>query len=208
MTVGTAFRPSVHGWRFRNRFAFSPRLGPVRVPLNLSFGFCGGMAYAALDRFHAGMPTPARTDIPEQGDALYAELYRRQRESLADAVWWKVHRWQRMPDEEIGARTAEEWERVRRGLDVGVPQVVCLIRVRGWTGNISLNHQVVAYAYDAEDDSGRVQLRIYDPNHAGRDDVWIAFSPGGPSNRIHGVQSTGEPMRGFFLMSYAPDPPG
>lgn len=208
MTVRTAFRPSVHGWRFRNRFAFSPRLGPVRVPLNLSFGFCGGMAYAALDRFHAGVPIPAWSEVPEQGDALYAELYRRQRESLGDAVWWTVYRWQRMPDEDAGTRTAEEWKGVRRGLDAGVPQVICLIRVRGWAGNLSLNHQVVAYAYEVDDESGRVRLRIYDPNHAGRDDVWIAFSPAAARGRIDGVQNTGEPMRGFFRMRYAPDPPG
>ena len=70
-----SFRPSVNGFAFANRWPHVPPLrlrvgGPV--PLELAIGdaangLCGGMAFAALDLWFAGVPAPAGADPPLEG---------------------------------------------------------------------------------------------------------------------------------------------
>ena len=47
---------------------------------------------------------------------------------------------------------------------------------------LTQNHQVLAWGWEA--DPGRITLRVYDPNHPGRDDVELrvvlADAPGAP----------------------------
>ena len=74
------------------------------------------------------------------------------------------------------------------------------------------NHQVLAYGYDAADDGSRFTIRIYDPNHPGRDDVELRAEvdpdDGRPlRDRVRLTQSTGEPLLGFFVQPY-PRPSG
>ena len=62
-------------------------------------------------------------------------------------------------------------------------------------------------AWGWETDRGRITLRVYDPNHPGRDDVElravVADTPGAPwRDRITMTQSTGEPLLGFFRQPY------
>jgi hypothetical protein len=87
--------------------------------------------------------------------------------------------------------------------------VVGLIRAAGWSPwNLTRNHQVLAYAYDERVD--RITIRVYDPNHPGRDDVTlaIAIAMGADAGtrpwreRITLRQSTGEPLLGFFRQPY------
>ena len=64
----TGFLPSQHGFRFANRFPDVPvfKLLGIRVRPSASKGLCGGMIYAALDYYCAGL------DIPQTG-RLFAE---------------------------------------------------------------------------------------------------------------------------------------
>ena len=75
-----------------------------------------------------------------------------------------------------------------------------LIRASGaspWL--LSRNHQVLAFAYEATPDA--IVIRVYDPNHPGRDDVELRAptAAGG-----HLEQSTGEPLLGWFRQPYPP----
>ncbi|HEY4752270.1 MAG TPA: hypothetical protein VIH37_03225, partial [Candidatus Limnocylindrales bacterium] len=109
-----------------------------------------------------------------------------------------------------------ELPRIAAELDAGRPCLVELVRVGGATpGALVRDHQVLAWAYRASAASadgadpadlargGALALRVYDPNHPGRDDVSlevaVASDDGRPlRQRIALGQSTGEPLIGFF----------
>ena len=172
-----------------------------------TFGLCGGMSWAALDLYLAGTAVPTQSTIPGQGTELFSRLVGRQADSLGRSeLLRRVLTWQLLPDSgqwwrfwlDNAGKLVEhrEWPQLRGSLDDGHPQSLCLIRSRG-VGGIANNHQVVAIGYEIAA-GGRVKIDLYDPNHPGMSPV-VAFEPGGPSNRINARQSTGEPVRGFFV---------
>jgi regulator of RNase E activity RraA len=64
------------------------------------------------------------------------------------------------------------------------------------------NHQVVATGYDLDEYNRRVTLFLYDPNHPGKEpELTVGLDPDGDP---HIEQSTGEPLRGFFVLDYGP----
>ena len=224
------FLPSVHGLRFANDFAPGPTVRLAALDSRrLGFGdaaagLCGGMALTARDLFEAGVPVPADTTPPANGTPRFRALVRRQVESLD---WFRVPlRYLDLqalrPDPPRGlarilgrepprvVAVLEEWPEIRREIDAGRPSVVGLIR---WSGlnprALTRNHQVLAWAYTA--DGGSIAIRVYDPNHPGRDDVELRVSidthadPRLPwRDRIRLAQSTGEPLLGFFRQPYPP----
>lgn len=222
------FRPSVHGFRFANRWPPGPtvRLGPLDSRLvgvgDASAGLCGGMVAAVRDLFEAGITPPPDADPPANGSLRFRAIVRRQVQSLAwgrvPLRYWDLQAWR--PDPPAGlagllgrepARVVaveREWPRVRAAIEAGVLPVVGLVRVAGWSPRLlTVNHQVLAYAFE-EDDAG-FRVRVYDPNHPGRDDVelraTIEPADGRPAReRIRLAQSTEEPLLGFFRQ---PDPP-
>ena len=220
------FLPSTHGLRFANRFPPGPtlRLGPLDPRWvgigDASAGLCGGMAWYVRERFEAGLPIPPDTEAPANGSTLFRALVRRQVQSLD---WMRVplryldlQAWR--PDPPVGlalrlrrepprvVAVLREWPRIRAEIDKGHPSVVGLIRATGvspWT--LKENHQVLAWGW--ETDRGRIMLRVYDPNHPGRDDVelraMVADAPDAPWwERITMTQTTGEPLLGFFRQPY------
>ncbi len=226
------FLPSVHGLPFANRFPPGPtvHLGPVDTRLfgfgDAAAGLCGGMVLTARDLFEAGIVAPASpAGPPDNGSPRFRALVRRQVESLD---WLRVPlRYLDLqalrPDPPTGlARrlgrepprvdaVLREWPRIRAEIDAGHPAVVGLIRVAGlspWA--LAHNHQVLAWAWQTEE--GRTIIRVYDPNHPGRDDVELRVSvaPASPDpvapwrERITLAQSTGEPLLGFFRQPYPP----
>ena len=224
------FHPSVHGLPFRNAFPPGPtlRLGPFDSRMvgigDASAGLCGGMALTARDLYEAGLRAPAGDGTPPaNGSPRFRALVRRQVQSLE---WMRVPlRYLDLaafrPDPPVAlARRLRrepprvealirEWPRIRAEIDAGHPSVVGLIRVAGrspW--GLTQNHQVLAWAWEALDD--RITIRVYDPNHPGRDDVELRIElgeagPGTPwRDRIRIAQSTGEPLLGFFRQPYPP----
>ena len=193
--VRTRFDPAVHGWRFPNSFT--------------RFGVCGGMCFRALDLFHAGAPIPDDDRGPGRMTALFRTLTLRQWQSvLTPRTLWKIAKWQMLADEdgedgkpEVGARTEDEWATAKRELDAGRPVVLCLIRTRG-VRNPTVNHQVVAFGYEHDPATGRVVIYIYDPNWPGNDKVTLTLYLGQPRHRLDASQSTGERLRGFFVIPY------
>ena len=228
------FLPSVHGLHFANAFPPGPtlRLGPLDSRLlgvgDAAAGLCGGMALTARDLWSAGLAAPPDATPPANGSARFRALVRRQVESLD---WLRVPlRYLDLqalrPDPPNRLATAlgreparvvavaGEWPRIRAEIDAGQPSVVGLIRVASASPRLlSHNHQVLAWAYETvEGGSGPVEsfrLRVYDPNHPGRDDVSLtaemAREDGRPAReRIRLAQSTGEPLLGFFRQPYPP----
>ena len=227
--VVPGFRPSVHGLPFANRFPPGPTLRLGRLdPRVIGFGdaaagLCGGMALTARDLWAAGLIAPAdQTDPPSNGSPRFNSLVRRQVESLD---WLRVPlRYLDLqalrPDPPSGlarvlrrepARVdalVREWPRIRAELDEGRPPVIGLIRRAGlspWA--LTQNHQVLAWAWEAA--GALITVRVYDPNHPGRDDVELRMLVDDASarplrDRIHLEQSTGEPLLGFFRQPYPP----
>ena len=223
------FRPSVHGLPFANAFPPGPtlRLGPFDPRIlgfgDASAGLCGGMALTARDLFEAGIGAPAgMAGPPDNGSPRFRALVRRQVQSLD---WLRVPlRYLDLqalrPDPPTGlarrlrrepprvAAVLREWPRIRAEIDAGHPAVVGLIRATGlspWV--LTQNHQVLAWAWEAVE--GRITIRVYDPNHPGRDDVELRVAisgvPLGPwRDRFTLDQSTGEPLLGFFRQPYPP----
>jgi hypothetical protein len=226
------FLPSVHGLRFANRFPEGPTMtlggfDPRRLGFgDASAGLCGGMALTTRDLFEAGVPVPSGPVPPENGSPRFRAIVRRQVESLD---WFRVPlRYLDLqalrPDPPTGLAALlarepprvqallREWPRIRADIDAGRLPVVGLIRASGgspWL--LTRNHQVLAYAYEAAADA--ITIRVYDPNHPGRDDVTleVGIEPAEPGerpgprpwrDRIAMRQSTGEPLLGFFRQPY------
>lgn len=222
------FLPSVHGLRFANRWPPGPtvRLGPLDPRLvgigDASAGLCGGMVATVRDLFEAGIEPPSDVEPPANGSPRFRAIVRRQVQSLdwlrVPLRYWDLQAFRPDPPTGLAAALAREparvvavereWPRVRAAIEAGVLPVVGLVRVAGWSPRLlTVNHQVLAYAFE-EDDAG-FRVRVYDPNHPGRDDVEvraeIAAADGRPEReRIRLAQSTGEPLLGFFRQ---PDPP-
>lgn len=206
------FRPSRHGFRFANRWPSQParvvRLGPLRLPIgDTSRGLCGGMAFAARDRFERGEGAPPDDQPPAAGTPLFREIVDRQFASFGPFFSVPLRFWlasgggHGRRDRET-ARDA--WPAIRAEIDSGHPPMVGLVRTSGWNPlRLGLGHQVVGYRYD-ESASG-ITIGIYDPNHPGRDDVTISVERL-PDGAYAMRQSTGEPLLGLLALPF--DPPG
>ena len=226
------FLPSTHGFSFANSWPSGPTirvrgLDPRRFGFgDASAGLCGGMVMTVRDLYEAGLSASGRAQ-PENGSEAFDAIVRRQVQSL-DFFRVPLRYYDLMafrPEPPAGlARVlrrepprvdavAKEWWRIRASLDSGHPYPLGLIRVASaspW--DLPKNHQVLAYAYDEADDGSRIVIRIYDPNHPGRDDVELRVEvdpdDGRPlRDRVRLAQSTGEPLLGFFAQPY-PRPNG
>lgn len=209
ITLKTRFIPQIHGFKFDNSgfHLTAADLGlDSDVAVTQDFGLCGGMSFAALDRFFSERQVEARTDTPDSADPLFNELLTRQIDTLRDGVWKKVLNWQSAPDmghlirkHSVGYRTKKEWPTIKEKLDSGIPITLCLICVEGYTANPTKNHQVVAYHYEERDE--RIFIWVYDPNHPG-DPQFISVNL--EENNIDGQHSSPhlERLRGFFPIDY------
>jgi hypothetical protein len=222
------FLPSTCGFRFANRFPPGPTLTIGRVDPRFlgvgdaSAGLCGGMVLTARDLFEAGIAAPEDVTPPAAGTARFRAIVRRQVQSLD---WLRVPlryfdlqafrpepqtRWSRRLRRDLPRVVAvrDEWPRIRADIDAGRLAIVGLIRTAGaspWA--LARNHQVLAYAYDEAPE--RLVIRIYDPNHPGRDDIELraTIRPDARGSRSRAEQitleqSTGEPLLGFFRQPY------
>jgi hypothetical protein len=222
------FLPSLHGFRFANRWPagptvtlglFDPRMLGIG---DASAGLCGGMVTTARDLFEAGIALPTDTDPPANGSPRFRAIVRRQVESLD---WLRVPLrfydlqaarpdpptrlsglLRREPPRIVAIR--DEWPKIRADIEAGHAPIVGLVRVAGWSPRLlTANHQVLAYACD--EDAGGFRIRVYDPNHPGDDDVELRAAADPEAtwaarHRVRLAQSTGEPLLGFFRQPYAP----
>ncbi len=212
--VMTNFVPQVNGLRFINRFEF-PNLSSISLPLihsgpislgEIIYGLCGGMCFTALDYFKSGLAIPDIANVNDINLGLFFYLWNRQLNSLSIGVVEKIIAWMLSDDQTLADKVVrDEVPALRSGLDSGQPVVLCLIRVRGFS-NPTQNHQVTAIGYDLDSDTNRLTIYLYDPNHPGEEPT-LSLDLAQPGQSIGLAQSTGEPLRGFFVIDYTPQTP-
>jgi len=208
-TVSSTFDPLVNGFKFVNYFQIPSSIN-LNIPFihvsaislpNIVYGLCGGMCYSALDYYHAGKPIPGDATIPITGSPIYQYLLARQLNSLDHGTIEKVMLWMLMDDEDIAEKMARtEIPALRASLDAGAPAVIVLIRAKG-LNDPSHNHQVTAIAYDLDPDTNAMIISLYDPNHPGEEPT-LSLNLSNPEAGLNLTQSTGEPLRGFFVGNY------
>ncbi len=182
--VMTRFDPTVHGFKFVNRFTV-----PVEM-LGFNFGsfsgLCGGMAYAALDYYNAGITIPQQNYMPARGMPLYDYLLNRQLNSVRS----NVDKWGEYGFNPGGARNREffNWgvqlgsgrlgelqSRIDRGEPVPLGLWECGNDCGCPEGKCPGSHQILAIGYDMgryRGDVGAniedVSIFVYDPNYPNR----------------------------------------
>lgn len=181
------FLPSRHGFAFTNSFRGSPLpvdLGPLGVAVTRSldlptrFGLCGGMCFAAADNYFADQPPPPDTTPPASGTPLYNRLYARQADSLGPGLTQAARfaAWMSIPDDGADGTHARTLVELRPILDrLARNELVHLGLVHvsfRETRELWENHQVLAYGA-RRPRPGVVDLRVYDPNYPGRDDIAV-----------------------------------
>lgn len=203
------FLPSRHGFRFRNAWpsgaARTINLGIVKIPIgDTGRGLCGGMAFAARDRFARGEDAPADIGPPKPGDALFKEIVDRQFASFGAFFSVPIRFWlasagsQASRDRET---VRDAWPSIKAAIDRGEPPMVGLVRRAGWNPlALGLGHQVVGYRYD--ETSTQIEVGIYDPNHPGADDVVILVQRR-PDGSYAQTQLTGEPLIGLLALPFS-----
>jgi hypothetical protein len=227
MANAESFLPSRHGFAFTNAFPPQPAM-TVTTPLgklaigNAAGGLCGGMVFAVLDYWHAGVLPPA--DRPTHGEPLFRFLVRRLLHSWHLPVGVaRYYRWMMLPDGDrdlhaFGRRlltrrgvtrrtTLAQWRAIAAELDRGIPVPLGVVTIasRKPTG-LPHNHQVLAFGYEVS--GGLVTIGVYDPNQGPRDDIVIRFAEAGPDPAVftHNLGIDG-PVRGFFRTGYTRRPP-
>ena len=176
----TGFDPRAHGFHFANDFVDKvvtvPGYGEVATD-----GRSGGMAFAALDYWFAGLPVPShRPDdfpdraVPEDGTRLADFIHKRLFDSYATWSARQFLTWTLAEDHPtwsspgVARWTSEELPRLRRSIDAGRPVVLGLVGARALE-EVGRNRQVVAYGY-GDDGAGPgggppIRLFVYDGHH-------------------------------------------
>ena len=211
----TGFVPSRHGFHFANEFGgkvvLVPGFGEVATR-----GRGGGMAFAALDYWYTGLPVPTHrrqdfqgTGTPKDGTRLADYIYKRLSDSFAVASARQFVTWTLAADQPtwadpgVVARTREEaLPRLRRRIDSGRPVALGLVAASNLE-DLASNHQVVAYAYEADDPTGAMRIRVYDPDRP-EQEVVLSTDHGRPYLESNVPE---ERWRGCFVQDYVPERP-
>jgi hypothetical protein len=203
----TAFAVQKHGFKFINRFELSfpstiplPIFGEVDLK-TIVYGLCGGMCFGALDYFYTQKETPGYSqpqDLPFNYE-LY--LWDRQIDSMIPLTIPTMIEWMIRDDLDVASRCARsEVAKLRRSLDRGKPAVLALVRAR-YSEDPTQNHQVLAVGYDVDQVSHEMKIYLYEPNYPGLTPT-IDLNLAHPKEGIAISQSTGELLRGFFVVEY------
>jgi hypothetical protein len=203
----SSFSVEDNGFLFVNRFSL-PFPKTIQFPLvgeidlgKIVYGLCGGMCFAALDYYYAGQPVP---DIQQTEDMPFdylLYLWDRQLDSFGLATIPKVIEWMLRDDRSVALRTARyELPKMRRQLDKGNPVVMALIRAKG-ISDPTVNHQVLARGYQFDETTRQMVVHLYDPNFPGTEST-LCMDMTKPSQDLQASQSTGESLRGLFVINY------
>jgi hypothetical protein len=219
------FVPSVNGFHFNNSFEAVPPfrlIGELRYG-DASKGLCGGMVYAALDYFNAGLDLPRMPsqdlstrygsplhgpifdylgqrlfhsfDIPD-GVKTYIELMN---PGFPDAL--RRGTLGLAPRSRAWRTVRQEWPIIKRRLDSGQACPLGLVCVETTDiRRLGENHQVLAYGYDLVGND--LTLFIYDPNWHDRDDITLKLNVGDPEHKVQVAYSDGRTVNSFFQTRY------
>jgi len=209
----TKFNPEVHGFGFANSFQNHGFYSGAHMNMP---GLCGGMSYAALDYYHAGIKVPQQKQRPKEGNTLTAFIRGRQYNSLAN----QADKWIEHKLNPFGWRNSEFWnwgvqgfkggrlQELKEQIDRGKPVVLGLVSADGGSGD----HQVIAYGYDMNGYTGNLKsnmdkLRIYvcDPNFPNKKRTLM---PDSKNLRYTYVEDSGKKWLTYFVdKAYKPTRP-
>jgi hypothetical protein len=204
------FLPSRHGFRFPNRWpkgaARTIKVGRWSIPIgDTARGLCGGMIFAARDRFERGEDGSQATEPPARGSPLFDEIVDRQLASFFFLIvpfrFWLAAAGSAGRRNRATADVA--WPAIRREIDAGRPAMIGLVRLATWNPLAPLGHQVVGFRY--EETAASITIGVYDPNHPGDDAVEIRVRRGA-NGGVELSQSTGERLIGLLSLPYVPAP--
>ena len=178
----TSFDPLRNGFYFTNDFKNS-FIGP---PFNVATGgLCGGMSYSVLDYYLSQMQLSTQPYRPANNTTLQQYFYGRQVTSLQN----NLDKWGELSFNPGGSRNLEffNWgltgrlTELKSFIDRGAPVPLGL---KGLTGTIAGDHQVLAIGYDLGRYAGAlgayqtdVKIYLMDPNHP-RETVTLVPNPG------------------------------
>jgi hypothetical protein len=203
--ITAAFDPRTHGFAFGNTFVnvigTLPGFGEITTR-----GRCGGMAYASLDYYHAGLAVPESAELPPDGTALADLVYRRLLDSYLVPSATKFVSWTLYSDDEtwfykgVTRWTKEdEFPRLTRAIRGGVPQVLGLVTATD-VRRIGDDHQVVAYGCE-DDGRGGLTVLLYDNRYPGQE-VRLSTTAATPRWNLEHAGGR-EEWRGFFVQGYS-----
>ena len=169
-----SFQPSQDGFEFTNAWPSEPAVvlptpfGKINIG-NAAAGLCGGMVFAALDYWHTGIPPPATRPAGRPAVPLHR--------AASGSLWHlpagvaQYYQWMNLPDGDSGFevfgrrvvtdrglawRTIQtQWPQIAADLDHGTPAALGVVTVASANpAELGLNHQVLAYGYDASANQG------------------------------------------------------
>jgi hypothetical protein len=190
-----------------------------QLPEDNMYGLCGGLAYSALDHWHAHIVLPRGATAKDEptrataGDPVRVMLWNRLMGSLISGhvlsrtLEWMLRLHIIPPFMGGGAkwlndRTAEEWETLKNHINQGEPWPIGLV---GDTPFAWSQHQVLVYGYE---DSGTTKVMyVYDSNEPHdygdtRDTKYqFSFSSSGLTVTTQPTTTIGT-LKGFFCSNY------
>ena len=166
------FWPARNGFHFSNnniKWSFGPFSGKA---------LCGGMVYAAMDYWYAGMQIPDTTYVPEEKTPLHSYIYNRQLYAHNNTLGKFIDCWQ------SGILQEQESTKLANAILSGKPQAVCLF------GGFKRGHHVLAFSYSRQ----MKRMCIYDPNN---EEDMVVLQGDGPGVWRHSISN--EEWKGFFV---------
>lgn len=207
----TTFRPDQHGFGFANGFTDEFVRLPGGKYAFTTRGRCGGMAFLALDHWHARRPIPGGDRLPADATPLAKLIQKRLFDSFllnglryVEFALMPLHpRWWIFKGAAKLTRN-EEFPKVKASIDAGTPCAIGLCQAESLTA-LGGDHQVVCYGYEEAPD--RSALLIWDNNHPKTEQrltFATSYSKDGDMTIRH---SDGSKWRAFFLESYRAEVP-
>jgi hypothetical protein len=182
----TTFSVTAHGFKFKSE---------------PEYWLSGGICLSALKNKHDNRRVPNQNNIKNIDPALWEELLEYQYKTILP-VMPNIILWTNKTDAQLLALVSNECQILLGNLNQQHPVLVCLIRKKQ-NGEPMLNQFTVVYDYVA---SGKKRtFSIYDPYHNGNATVKFSvdLNDDNTVQKIHG-QSTGEPIRGFYVLNVSP----
>jgi hypothetical protein len=205
MKTITKFTPLYRGYLFPNRFEYKGLSRVMKfLKSNFIYGMCGGMVFSALDYYFDEKNIP-KYDVVKNLPLNYTKyLWKRQTESTSFYILLKILYFGTLSKKKVVQKTIQnKLPDIINRLNLGLPAPIVIVR-SSFFQNPTHNHQVLVTGY--EDNPSKLELILYDPNHPRLEPRLVISNDHGFSI----TQSTGEPVRGFFLNHYtykeSPDP--
>jgi hypothetical protein len=166
------------------------------IKSNFIYGMCGGMVFTALDYYFDQKKLPGFNAVDELSLSYTKYLWKRQTQSVSISVLLRIIKFASLSvSKSLQMTVQDELPKIIDRLNDGLPAPIVIIR-SSLIQNPTHNHQVLVTGF--EDKGYTLDLELYDPNHPRLNPRLIIHQ----NNQYKITQSTGEPVRGFFINNY------